>query len=55
MDEATLAGIARARGLPLATDLGSGALVDMAAYGLPRGAQADVGILADAPNLSGTP
>lgn len=36
VDEATLAGIARARGLPLATDLGSGALVDMAAYGLPR-------------------
>ena len=36
VDEATLAGIARARGLPLATDLGSGALVDMAAYGVPR-------------------
>ncbi|AVO35064.1 L-seryl-tRNA(Sec) selenium transferase [Ottowia oryzae] len=36
VDEATLAGIARSRGLPLATDLGAGALIDMAAYGLPR-------------------
>ena len=36
VDEATLAGIARAHGLPLATDLGSGALIDMAAYGLPH-------------------
>jgi L-seryl-tRNA(Ser) seleniumtransferase len=36
VDEATLAGIAHARGLPVATDLGSGALIDMAAYGLPR-------------------
>ena len=36
VDEATLAGIAHARGLPVATDLGSGALVDLAAYGLPR-------------------
>ncbi|MDO5691624.1 MAG: L-seryl-tRNA(Sec) selenium transferase [Pseudomonadota bacterium] len=36
VDEATLCGIAHARGLPVATDLGSGALIDMAAYGLPR-------------------
>jgi len=36
VDEATLAGIAHARGLPLASDLGSGALIDMSAYGLPR-------------------
>ncbi len=36
VDEATLAGIAHARGLPVATDLGSGALVDLAAYGLPH-------------------
>ncbi|MFN0186828.1 MAG: L-seryl-tRNA(Sec) selenium transferase [Aquabacterium sp.] len=35
VDEATLAGVARAHGLPLATDLGAGALVDLAAYGLP--------------------
>jgi L-seryl-tRNA(Ser) seleniumtransferase len=28
--------IAHARGLPMATDLGSGALVDLSAYGLPR-------------------
>ena len=36
VDEATLAGIAHARGLPVATDLGSGALVDLAAHGLPH-------------------
>jgi L-seryl-tRNA(Ser) seleniumtransferase len=36
VDEATLAGIAHARGVPLASDLGAGSLVDMAALGLPR-------------------
>ncbi|MGY4829725.1 L-seryl-tRNA(Sec) selenium transferase [Sphaerotilaceae bacterium SBD11-9] len=36
VDEATLAGITHRRGVPLATDLGSGSLVDLAAYGLPR-------------------
>ncbi|MDO5625416.1 MAG: L-seryl-tRNA(Sec) selenium transferase, partial [Pseudomonadota bacterium] len=36
VDEATLCGIAHARGLPVASDLGAGALIDMAAHGLPR-------------------
>lgn len=36
VDESTLSGICHARGVPLATDLGSGSLVDLAHYGLPR-------------------
>ena len=35
VSERDLAGLARERGLPLASDLGSGSLVDMAAHGLP--------------------
>ena len=36
VDEGEIARIAHARGLPMATDLGSGALIDLAAHGLPR-------------------
>ena len=36
VDEADIARIAHARGLPMATDLGSGALVDLSAHGLPH-------------------
>lgn len=36
VDEAELAPLCHARGIPLATDLGSGALVDLSQWGLPR-------------------
>ncbi|MCW5653609.1 L-seryl-tRNA(Sec) selenium transferase [Hydrogenophaga sp.] len=36
VDEGEIARIAHARGLPMATDLGSGALVDMSLWGLPH-------------------
>lgn len=36
VDEADIARIAHARGLPMATDLGSGALVDLSHHGLPK-------------------
>jgi L-seryl-tRNA(Ser) seleniumtransferase len=36
VSEAELAPLARAKGVLLATDLGSGSLIDMAEYGLPR-------------------
>ena len=36
VEEGEIARIAHARGIPMATDLGSGALVDMSAWGLPH-------------------
>jgi len=36
VDEATLAALAHERGLPFVVDLGSGTLVDLSRYGLPR-------------------
>lgn len=36
VSEAELAGLARAKGVLLATDLGSGSLIDMSQYGLPK-------------------
>jgi L-seryl-tRNA(Ser) seleniumtransferase len=36
VDEASLATLARSRGVALASDLGSGSLVDLSLYGLPR-------------------
>jgi L-seryl-tRNA(Ser) seleniumtransferase len=36
VDDATLAAVAHAHGVPYVVDLGAGALVDLAAFGLPR-------------------
>jgi len=36
VDDASLAGLARARGVPYINDLGSGTLIDLQPYGLPR-------------------
>jgi L-seryl-tRNA(Ser) seleniumtransferase len=36
VDDATLAAIAHAHGVPYMVDLGAGALIDLSAYGLPR-------------------
>jgi L-seryl-tRNA(Ser) seleniumtransferase len=36
VDDATLAGIAHAHGVPYVVDLGAGALIDLAAFGLPH-------------------
>ncbi len=41
--EKALAALCHASGIPLAVDLGSGALVDLRRFGLPRGADADGG------------
>ena len=55
VDEATIASIAHARGVPFLVDLGAGALVDLARFGLPREPlPADsLAALADAVTFSG--